>query len=282
MRYFLDKACIWGNTTDEECAQVVDTLGENFRIVTPRLYEDLFELISATRILQGREPRVPFTSFGRKLVLRAVQETAELHLQIFLSQLVLLVHMEFDHEEGEDPSLALHARFDVGLVYRQMVQALRRLEHIRWMVKTEMAVSTSKLERSTSASGGSSPTTSAKRGGAEEAQLITVFEGVLSHLLGVADMDNLELLSSITDVIINICAPDGDIELVPAMQQCYLLKLDRPDLALQLSRFCQRDPFPTYVQARVFLTLNDFETAALYFKRAAVGLSESLRQTKDA
>jgi nuclear pore complex protein Nup160 len=59
--------------------------------------------------------------------------------------------------------------------------------------------------------------------------------------------------------------------------QCWLLKQERADLALELNPFADRDPFSTYVQGRVFLALRDYDTAAFYFRRAAIGLSISIK-----
>ncbi|KAL1879137.1 hypothetical protein VTK73DRAFT_7256 [Phialemonium thermophilum] len=273
LQFFSDKAGFWRQITDEDCANIVDNLGHNFRIVTPRLYEDLFDLIAASGDENSRELQQAFTQFGGRLIVRAIQDTAELHWQILFSQLILLVHMEFEFENEED---ALHSRVDVGATYRQILAALRRLEHVKWMAKTEICLPQLK-ERSNSIPGSVSSPLTTKRSIANETQAITVLEPLVGHLLGLAETDSQPLLSSITEVVVNLCAPDSDIELLPHLQQCFLLKADRPDLALELRPFADQAPFSTYVQGRVFLALNDYDTAAFYFKKAAIGLSISMR-----
>lgn len=269
LQYFSDKAGFWRQITEEECSQVVDSLGQNFRTVTPSLYEDLFDLLRAESDENSRELQYAFTDLGRGVIVRATQDTADLHWQILFTQLILLVHMEFEFDNEED---ALHSRFDVGAIYRKMIAALRRLEHIKWMAKTEMHAPPASASRRSSVSGTSSPTTSKRS--RDEPQVVTALEGILGHLLGLSEAESQPLMTSITNVVTNLCAYDSDIELLPHLHQCFLLKADRPDLALQLSPFAEQDAFSTYIQGRVFLALQDYETAVPYFKKAAIGLSK--------
>jgi nuclear pore complex protein Nup160 len=270
LQFFYDKAAFYLTVPDDVANEVVYSLGQNFRTVTPALYEDLFDLLKADSDENSRELQYAFTPLGQSLVVRATQDTSELHWQILFSQLILLVHMEF---EIDDEEATLHARFDIGAVYRKMLTTLRRLEHIKWMTKTEMTAPVPASSRqSLSLPGTASPALS--RRSKDEPHTVTALEGILGHLLGVTETDNQPLMSSITDVVTNLCAHDSDIELLPHLHQCFLLKADRPDLALQLSPFADQDCFSTYVQGRVFLALQDYDTAAEYFKKAAIGLSK--------
>lgn len=263
---FFDESASWRGISEEDAAQVVDSLGLDFRIVTQELYRQLMDLFASAEEARTRDVRHPLTEFGRKVVVKSVQETADLQWQVLLSQLLLLVHMEYEYDEDHEEN-ALHSRLDIGLVYRQLVEALKHLEFLRWLVKTEISVPALKPERSNG-----SPT-STKR--PDETRTITAFEVIISHLLGLVDVDGEPLASSLSDVVTDICAPDSGIELSPELIQCSLLKADRPDLALELTRFCGQDPFPIYIQGRVFLSLKDYTAAALHFKKAAVGMSKS-------
>lgn len=261
---FFDESASWRGISEEDAAQVVDSLGNDFRIVTQELYEQLIELFSTgSRV---RDVRHPLTEFGRKVVVKSVQETADLQWQVLLSQLLLLVHMEYEYDEDHEES-ALHSRLDIGYVYRQLIEALKHLEFLRWLVKTEISVPALKPERSNG-----SPTTTKRP---DDTRTLIAFEVIISHLLGLVDVDGEPLASSLTDVVIDICARDSRYELSPELIQCSLLKADRPDLALELTRFCGQDPFPVYIQGRVFLSLKDYTAAALHFKKAAVGMSKS-------
>lgn len=265
IQHFFDESASWRGISEEDAAQVVESLGSDFRIVTQELYRQLIDLLATTEETRSRDVRHPLTEFGRKVVVKSVQETAELQWQVLLSQLLLLVHMEYEYDEDHEES-ALHSRLDVGYVYRQLIEALKHLEFLRWLVKTEISVPALKPERSNG-----SPLNTKRP---DDMRTITAFEVIISHLLGLVDVDGEPLASSLTDVVIDICAPDSGIELSPELIQCSLLKADRPDLALELTRFCGQDPFPVYIQGRVFLSLKDYTAAALHFAKAAVGMSK--------
>jgi nuclear pore complex protein Nup160 len=264
---FSDKAGFWRQVSEEDCAQVVEVLGEKFMTVTPTVYQDLFASIAARDDAMSQEERRPLTELGRQLVVKGIQDAAELQWQILFSQLILLVHMEFEFDEESE---ALHSRFDIGSTFRQLLDALRRLEHLRWLGKTEVRMPGSKSARSTLAPG---PTTAVKHA-TDDSVSITALEAIVGHLFGLTDAERQSLYSGVTDIIVNMCAPDSDTELLPHIHQCWLLKQDRPDLALELSPFCDQDPFSTYVQGRTYLALMDYVAAAGYFRKAAYGLSK--------
>ncbi|CAK7564017.1 MAG: hypothetical protein SEPTF4163_001900 [Sporothrix epigloea] len=289
-----DKAGFWRHLAEDECAQVVDILGENFEDVDETTYRtllSLFDDVVQQQLQAGHEVRYPFTQFGQKLVVRAIQDTAELFWQILFRQLILLVHMEF---ELEDERVALHNRFDVGQVYSRLIDALKRLELVKWLSRTEFSVALKRSEReslSGSFSGaigsvsGSFSTGSVTGGPTtgtatdeNATQITTVLAGSVNHLLGLSELAGRVSLSSLlTDIVVDVCSARSTIELDPAMIQCMLLKRGRPDLSLQLGSFASNDPFSTYVQGRTFLMLRNYDTAALYFQKAAIGLSTIVR-----
>lgn len=265
IQYFSDKAGFWRQTSDEDCAQVTDSLGQNFKLVTLELYQRTMELIGSSAESQ-REGQFPLTDFGRKVAVKAVQQMAELHWNICFSQLILLVHMEFEFDRPEE---ALHTRLDIGTVFRYLVRSLRRLELIRWLSKTQMTVPLTKTERSSSTPS-SSPVAPKRQ--LEDNQAITALEATVGHLLSVADAGSIS--EGITEIAEGLCAQDSDIQLPPQYTQCALLVQNRPDLAAELAAYSEQDPFSTYVQGRVQLALRDFNAAAVHFKKAAYGLSE--------
>lgn len=263
IQYFSDKSGFWRGITDDDCNQVVDVLGQNFSTVTDDLYTDVMNLISAPEEAKTRNLRHPLTEFGKKLVVKAVQDSIELQWRIYFSQLILLVHMEFEFDNDAD---ILHNRVDVGNVFRQLIAALRRLELLKWLASTELAVPNNRDKSENGA--GSRRTT-------EESQYVTALEANVGHLLGFASKGE-PLATGITDLVTNLCAPDSDIEVSPALIQCFLIKRERSDLALEIAPFCDQNPFSTYVQGRLQLALKDFNTAALYFRKAAIGMSKSV------
>lgn len=270
IQQFSDKSGFWRLVTDEDCAQVLDALGDGFKLVTLDLYRNLFSLVGETEDARTRDVRDPFTEFGRKLVVKGTRDTAELHWRILFSQVILLVHMENEQDNDED---ALHSRLDIGQVYRQLILALRRLELVRWLARTELSVPRPKADRSSASQqlATTSPTPSKKP--EDETHIVTTLEASISHLLGLSELSGEPVATILTDVMTDICAPDSNIELSTAITQCLLLKRDRADLAMELGAFANQDPFSTYVQGRVALALRDYDVATIHFKKAAIGMS---------
>ncbi|CEJ90670.1 Putative Dna repair protein rad51 [[Torrubiella] hemipterigena] len=259
IQYFSDKAGFWRGITDDDCAQIADVLGQNFGLVTNELYGKLIDLVLAPAATKGHSLQQPLTEFGRKLVMSATRDSLDLLWKICFSQLILLVHMEFEFDTEDE---ALHNRVDIGAVFRQLVGILRRLELLKWLSQTDISVPLFKPVKG-------APQT--KRG--DEVQTVTALEANVDHLLGFSKNGDEFAPKSLTDLVANLCAPDSDIEVSPSLIQCSLVKRERADLANDLTPFCDQSPFSVYVQGRVALALKDFGSAALSFRRAAIGMS---------
>ncbi|KOS20607.1 Nucleoporin nup120 [Escovopsis weberi] len=257
---FYDKAAFWRGITDEDATQVVDALGTNFSAVSDAAYRTLLDLLVAPLDDHSRSPNHPLTQFGMKLMVSALQENSALQWKICFSQLILLTHMEFEYDKEED---SLHNRVDVGLVFRQLVKALRRLELMNWLTDTEIVVPLFGAESGLGA---------LLANKSEDVQVVTALEANVGHLLGFDHGTDEPLATSIPDLVTSLCAPDSEIEVSPTLMQCSLLKAESPDLASSLAPFCDRNPFSVYIQGRVYLALNDFEAAAISFRKAAVGM----------
>ncbi|KAI1104187.1 nucleoporin Nup120/160-domain-containing protein [Jackrogersella minutella] len=269
LQFVSDKAGFWRQISDEDAAQVTDTLGPNFNLVSTRLYDRV--LGTFNEIWDPQHPtELPLTEFGRKIIVRSIQDLAELQWNVCISQLILLVHMEFEFDRPED---ALHNNVEVGVIYRNLLIILRRLELLRWLASTQISIPLPKADRTNSVSGGS-PIVLKRQ--AEEHRVLTALEGNVGHLLELPVLTSTSsdaMPSLITNIVADLCAPASNVELQPQYIQCGLLVRDRADLAAELTPFCEQDPFSTYVQGRVHLALKDYTNAAIYFKKAAYGMS---------
>ncbi|KAI1115220.1 nucleoporin Nup120/160-domain-containing protein [Nemania sp. NC0429] len=268
IQFFSDKAGFWRQLSEEDCTQVTDVLGSNFNIVTSNVYQQMLATLNETWAPR-RPTEFPLTELGRRIIVKATDDVAELQWNICFSQLILLVHMEFEFDNPED---ALHKRVNIGAVYKSLLQALSRLQLIRWLASVHLPTPL-RGDTSRSASG-SSPAPSKRP--SEENKSTTVLEECIGHLLGmttITPVHSLMIGTSITKIVTNLCAPSSDIELQPHYIQCALLVRDRADLALELAPFSNQDPFSVYIQGRVSLALRDYSNAALHFKKAAYGMS---------
>ncbi|RCI07937.1 hypothetical protein L249_5841 [Ophiocordyceps polyrhachis-furcata BCC 54312] len=277
IQHFSDKAAFWRGLTDEDCSQVVDALGANFSAVTDELYDNLMGLVAAPPQTKGRRLRHPATELGKKLIMKGVQGCIELQRRVCFSQLLLLVHMEFEFDKEEE---ALHHRVEIGSVFRELIHALRRLELLDWLGRTELSEPLFRSEK-----GASLPALRKSEGGGgggDESQVVTALEANVGHLLGFGQARNGQLLPTITELVANVCAPDSDIEVSPTLIQCSLVKRERADLALELAPFCDQNPFSVYINGRVLLVLKDFEAAAISFRKAAFGMGEQKQYPRNS
>jgi nuclear pore complex protein Nup160 len=190
----------------------------------------------------------------------AAQDCLLMQWKVCFSQLILLVHMEFEFDNEED---ALHHRVNIGPVYCQLIGALKRLALLRWLSNTEVTVPLFKPEK------GAMP-----KKGTDDTQVVTALETTVGHLLGFSDADSQPLQQGIAGLIANLCASDSDVEVSPPIVQCSLIRRERADLASDMTPFCDESPFAVYVQGRVNLALKELHAAAICFRRAAVGMSK--------
>ena len=266
MRLFYEKCDFANLIGEDDFNQLVVNLGGSFKDVTPQAYDVLLDLLSASDEVDRRPQLFPLAEFGNKLVLKGVQETIELHRNICFDQLVLLILIEAEINHGEEG-----IQFEAAPVFSQLLAILKRLELIAWLSSTQISLPLARTERSNSITENS---TGLMKKAAPTVETVTVLEGVLRHLFGLDTRNDESQLSALTEVITQVCAPDSEYETPPAVIQCFLLKHDRPDLALDFSRFAVNDPFSTYVQGRASLISNDPLSAAMLFKKSAFGIGK--------
>ncbi|PQE06418.1 dna repair rad51 protein [Rutstroemia sp. NJR-2017a WRK4] len=246
--------------TDEDYHALVASLGGDFKDITPQVYEDLLSsMVTAARV--EKDP-IPLASSGNKLIVRGAQEAIELHRGICIDQLLLLVLIEVEINHGEEG-----IDFDSAPVFDMLLTMLKRLELIAWLAKTQMDLPLPNRERSNSLNESTSSITKKQI----QYETVTVLEGVHRHLFGFER--RVSMSSALTDFIVELCKPDSSYESPPAIIQCFLLKQNRHDLAMEFSRFAGHDAFATYIQGRACLAANDPRAASLHFKKAAFGMA---------
>jgi nuclear pore complex protein Nup160 len=249
-----DACALSGQISDEDYDRLVNTFGNDMQGLSIEVYEGLLNTMTAAEELHQRLRQVPLAPFGIKAVIKGVHETLELHRSICLDQLVLLLFLACEADEKIE--------LDIVAAYNMLMTMLKRLELLQWLLKNQLNMPLPQSDL---------PSPS-KKDTAEEMKTVTVLEGCIAHLVGLVTHTDESTSSLLTDILVRICNPDGEYELQPALIQCFLLKMERSDLAVEFSRFANQDPFSTYIQGRVFLAARDLTTAATYFQRAAFGL----------
>lgn len=265
MRAFWNKCDFANQVGEEEYQRLITDLELGFEgSLTSEVYSAMLQLMDSSTNFEKRTQEFRLPVFGNKLIARGVQETVELHRNICFDQLILLVFIEGELNQDDQ---GLH--FETAHIYESLIKMIKRLELLNWLTSTMISLPIKKHERSNSVT-----EQLLVKKPAPTAETVTVLEGVLRHLFSL-DLRPTELMSSvITEVILQICAPDGNYVAPPSVIQCFLLNNNRADLAIEFSRFCEHDAFSIYIQGRASLAVNDAVTAALLFKKAAFGLGK--------
>lgn len=225
---------------------------QEFHSLTPEVYNVMLDLMNSPHPDRHIQAKQPLSEFGNKLVVKVVQETVALHRNICFDQLMVLVLIEAEVNNAEEG-----VQIETAAFYDQIITPLKKLELINWLASTQISLPIKKIDNSSTIT---------------MVETITVLEGVLRHLFALDLQPHESMPSVITEAILQLCAPNGDIEAPTSVIQCFLLKNDRPDLAMEFSRFTGSDPFSVYVQGRANLASNDPITAAILFKKAAFGI----------
>ncbi|KFY70900.1 hypothetical protein V499_08864 [Pseudogymnoascus sp. VKM F-103] len=265
LQSFYDRCNFAGQIGDDDFEQLLAYFGGSFKNITLGSYEDLFRAMAGTEDMAAHLERYPLASLGRKVAVKGVQEIVELHQSVCFDQLVLLAFIEGEIDQQEEGM-----QLDTAAVHRQLIAVLKHLEILEWLLKTQISISPLKTERSESIASISDAQKP------EEFKIVTVFEGTVNHLLGLAKDSDVSNLTALTKLLGRVCDPNSEIELQPALIQAFLLKTEHADLAVSFSRFCSQDPFSVYMQGRSALAVKDLSVAANYFKKAAFGLGKFL------
>ncbi|KAI1007780.1 Nucleoporin [Podosphaera aphanis] len=264
MHQLYEKCDFSNQVGDEEYHELLNNLGGHFKDVTPNVYNTIIDLMSPSDDPYRGPLVAPLADLGNQLIVKGVQEIVELHLNICLEQLILLTFIENEVNHEEEGT-----NFATAPIFHKFTSILSRLELVHWLLSTQLSLPLWNIENS-------SLNQNTENSNLEKKPSVvtrTVFEGVLRHLFSLDLKDGEEMPSVVTEVLVQICAANSAYEAPPAVIQCYLLKYDRPDLAMEFSKFAGRDAFSTYIQGRSYLAVGDALTAAGLFMKAAYGLA---------
>lgn len=247
--------CDFGNgISDEDYAQLLKDLGGDFRNVTSDIYDGILEGLTLFGEPDKKNHKLLLSEFGKHVLVQSVLEVVELHKNVCMDQLMLLVFIEAELSQAEDD-----IKVEATDVFQQFLEVLRRIEVVRWLASTQM------------------PRNIAEDEGASST--MTVFEGILHHLLGLDTKPGSWTSAALTRLVIDLCSPESDYELTPSTIQCFLLQQGHADLALDLGLYTTDDAFARYVQGRAYLATGRPFEAAVAFKSAAFGLGKNSLHT---
>ncbi|PGH14177.1 hypothetical protein AJ80_06046 [Polytolypa hystricis UAMH7299] len=230
-----------------------------------KLTSDLFFSVLDTLPLRfpGKDSELFSTDFGRTALVAGTLETVELNKQVLYDLLLLTVFIETEltQEEG--------IKFDGVELFVTLVDLLKEYEMMSWLGSNvrhwpEKSLPSSMVNHSNS--------------DVQEGPISTILEDLFAVHIKPRPTINIPqsfaLTQQITDVISWITR-QGEVSFpnVLVFIQCDLLACGNIDLASDFLRFQPNTAWSTYVKGRLYVARSEFDTAAVYFQKAAYILS---------
>ncbi|MCJ1421970.1 hypothetical protein MMC32_008337, partial [Xylographa parallela] len=207
------------------------------------------------------------TRFGLRLLVKGARELITLHKRVLTDILlfVVFIDMEVDREEYD------LERFEAARVYTEVLGLLRQYQMLEWLATTIRPDPHEKAE-----SGSSDNLTPQHTPG----RLTTVLENLFAVDTRPQSYTTISQSESVTGNIEDLLKwvtggndPTVTMERVLVNIQCNLLQNNNIDLASSFLLFQPSTAWATYIRARLHLLRNEFPDAAIFFQKAAYGLS---------
>ncbi|THC94969.1 hypothetical protein EYZ11_005563 [Aspergillus tanneri] len=217
----------------------------------------------------GKDSDLLATHFGVKVTVNGVQESILFTRQILtnLLALVLFVDGEVQQEEG--------STFDASNLFASLITLLREYEMMHWLSSNSRKSSGRSVNAPEDLSASATVDSPSK---AKDSRMVTILEDLFAadikprQTIGLPQSHTLTL--GIRDVLSWVTRP-GEVAYPNALVyiQCDLIAKNNIDLAWDFLRFQASTSWATYVKGRLYVAMSEFDTAALYFRKAAYLLS---------
>ncbi|KAL8689985.1 MAG: hypothetical protein Q9218_004470 [Villophora microphyllina] len=213
-------------------------------------------------VMASESSGVTFTRFGLTVLVEGARGMIDLHAQILLDLLVLVVFVEVE-VRGEGKSLP---NLDTNAVFMALLEQLKHYELMKWLAKRILNKEAQPLK----VIGDDSPS------GANTTVLETFFAADVKPQLVEGRSQSASLSDTIQDLLMwTIGGNDKSITIDQVLVniQCNLLKAGNIQLASEFLSFQPYTPWAMYIRGRLFLSRNEATEAALCFEKAAYKLA---------
>ncbi|PYI12595.1 hypothetical protein BO78DRAFT_465735 [Aspergillus sclerotiicarbonarius CBS 121057] len=211
------------------------------------------------------------THFGVKVIVNGVQETISFTRKTLTDLLYLILFVDGEVQQEEDST------FDAADLFVTIITLLREYEMMSWLSSHSRKSS----DRATKATDDVSATPiSAKESSASKKgeRMATILEDLFAsdikprQSIGLPQSYTISL--GIRDIL-SWVTRQGEVAYPNALVyiQCDLIAKNNIDLAWDFLRFQASTSWATYVKGRLYVAMSEFDTAALYFRKAAYLLS---------
>ena len=215
----------------------------------------------------GKDSDLLATHFGVMVTVNGVQETISHTRKLLVDLLVLVVFLdgEIEQEQGSN--------FDAAGLFSSLISLLREYEMMAWLSSNVRKCSDRPTGGADDASG-SPISLKSPSSGNKGVRVATVLEDLFAsdikprQAIGLSQCYTLTL--GIHDVL-SWVTHQGEVAYPNALVyiQCDLIAKNNIDLAWDFLRFQATTSWATYVKGRLYVAMSEFDTAALYFRKAA-------------
>ncbi|EAW07797.1 nucleoporin Nup120/160 [Aspergillus clavatus NRRL 1] len=247
----------------------------NERLNIFKLSNNIFYTIIDTIPLgfPGKDSELLPTHFGVKVTVNGAQETIENTRRLLIDLLLLVVFVDGEVQQ-EDGST-----FDTGDLFATLISLLREYEMMSWLSSNvrKCADKSSSVSSDMSTSSFSLKDSAPKN---KSERVVTLLEDLFAADIkprqAVGLPQSFTLTLGIRDVL-SWVTRQGEVAYPNALVyiQCDLIAKNNIDLAWDFLRFQQQatTSWATYVKGRLYVAMSEYDTAALYFRKAAYLLS---------
>ncbi|KAE8306500.1 nucleoporin Nup120/160-domain-containing protein [Aspergillus transmontanensis] len=219
----------------------------------------------------GKDSDLLATHFGVKVTVNGVQEAILYTRRLLIDLLVLVVFVDGEVQQ-EDTS-----EFDAVDLFGSLITLLREYEMMAWLSSNTRKC----LDRPTNVSDSQSASQFSLKDSPSKttgSRMATILEDLFAsdikprQTIGLPQSYTLTL--GIHDVL-SWVTRQGEVAFPNALVyiQCDLIAKNNIDLAWDFLRFQPSTSWATYVKGRLYVAMSEFDTAALYFRKAAYLLS---------
>ncbi|KAJ9647731.1 hypothetical protein H2199_001505 [Coniosporium tulheliwenetii] len=267
IKSFHDRCDLDSQVTDEDfdkLSEAIDELGGFPELTTSGFLAALERLDEKPR---GHHERNEVTKFGVRALLRGAQDTVTIGTEILLDLLVLVVFCAFEFKPEE-----MSPRFDAADIYVELIPKLKEHAVLTWLTTKSRHESSGRRRRRTSI--GSLSQSQGPSDPADQTMTLmeSLFVGDWSGMLFPEGSQSMRLTYWVRAWTFG-SQLGRQYDFITANIMGDLLKRDNTGLASEFLRFLPGTPWATYLRGRLHLSLEEYAMAAVYFKRAAVGLA---------
>lgn len=265
MEGFRERCDFAEQISNATCDGLISAMNEHLNIYN--LAPDVFYTIIDTVPLgfPGKDSDLLPTHFGIKFTVSGVQESILQTRRALTDLLLLVVFLDGEVEQEEDSA------FNAADLFVILISSLKEYEMMTWLSSNVRKCPNT----SSNGSGSSAPSFSLKEDWKSKGErMVTILEDLFAADIkprqAVGLPQTYTLMLGIRDVQ-SWVTRQGEVAYPNALAyiQCDLIAKDNIDLAWDFLRFQPSTSWATYVKGRLYVAMSEFDTAAIYFRKAA-------------